>query len=57
MFKGLERDELVGDVEVFVLVIVLLGDKEKRSVIIEILLKDIVNGIFCVLEGIKKYCF
>lgn len=52
MFKGLERDELVGDVEVFVLVIVLLGDKEKRSVIIEILLKDIVNGIFCVLEGI-----
>lgn len=55
--KGSERDELVGDVEVLVPVIVSLGDKEKRSVTTEIPLKDIVNGTSCALEGTKKYCF
>lgn len=49
--KGSERDELVGDVEVLVPVIVSLGDKEKRSVTTEIPLKDIVNGTSCALEG------
>ena len=51
--KGAERDELGGDVEVLVPVIVSLGDKEKRSVTTEVQLKDILNGTSCALEGTK----
>lgn len=49
--KGAEREELGGDVEVLVPVIVSLGDKEKRSVTTEVPLKDILNGTSCALEG------
>ena len=52
--KGAERDELEGDVEVFVPVIVSLGDKERRSVTTEVPLKDILNGASCALEGTKN---
>lgn len=49
--KGAERDELEGDMETLVPVIVSLGDKERKSVTTEVLLKDIINGASCALEG------
>jgi len=52
--KGAERDELEGDVEVLVPVIVSLGDKERRSITTEVQLKDILNGASCALEGTKN---
>lgn len=52
--KGVEKDDLEGDVEAFVPVIVSLGDKERRSVTTEVPLKHILNGASCALEGTKN---
>lgn len=52
--KGAETDDLEGDVEAFVPVIVSLGDKERRSVTTEVPLKHILNGASCALEGTKN---
>ena len=58
LFKGAERDELDGDEEVLVPVIVSLGDKERRSVTTQVPLKDILSGTSCALEGEKNdNCF
>jgi len=55
--KGAERDELEGDVEVLVPVIVSLGDKERRSITTEVQLKDILNGASCALEGLEHVSY
>ena len=50
-----EREELEGDEDVLVPVIVSLGDKERRSVTTQVLLKDIITGAQCTLEGMKNF--
>ena len=49
-----EREELEGDEDVLVPVIVSLGDKERRSVTTQVPLKDIISGAQCTLEGMKN---
>ena len=49
-----EREELEGDDDVLVPVIVSLADKERRSVTTQVPLKDIINGAQCSLEGMKN---
>ena len=49
--RGLDRDDLVGDSDRVVPVIISLGDKSKKSVTAEIQIQDIANGAMCTLEG------
>lgn len=57
VFREIEVDYLLGDEEGLVLVIVLFGDnlffyRDKKCVLMEVFLKDIINGVLCVMEGI-----
>ncbi len=49
--RGAEREEVEEDEDVLVPVIVSLVDRERKSVTIQVPLKDIINGAPCTLEG------
>lgn len=52
--RGAEREELEGDEDVLVPVIVSLADKERKSVTTQVPLKDIISGSPCTLEGMTN---
>ena len=52
--RGAEREELGGDEDTMVPVIVTLADKERKSVTTQVPLRDIINGAPCTLQGMKN---
>ncbi|XP_078345650.1 uncharacterized protein LOC144631134 [Oculina patagonica] len=55
--RGAEREEVEEDEDVLVPVIVSLVDRERKSVTIQVPLKDIINGAPCTLEGLEHVSY